>query len=149
MYNSNHIKRLKTDRHRKIQNSGGFSLIELLIAMAILAFGMLAAASMQYSAIKNNTNGNIYTQANMLAKAKLEYLKNLDIDSVELISQVDPYSDAGLINENEQPGGIYNRQWWIQDLGTQARTITVRVEWTRLGDTRSVEMVSNTRGSGV
>jgi prepilin-type N-terminal cleavage/methylation domain-containing protein len=149
MYNRNNIKRLKRDRHVVTGNSSGFSLIELMIAMAILAFGMLAAASMQYSAIRNNTNGNIYTQANMLAKAKLEYLKNLDIDSPELISKVDPYNDPGLIDENEQPGGIYLRQWWIQDLGTQARTITVRVEWTRFGDTRSVVLVSNTRGSGV
>ena len=149
MSNRNDIKRLKTDRHAVIKNAGGFSLIELIIAMAILAFGMLAAASMQYSAIKNNTNGNIYTQANMLAKAKLEYLKNLDIDSAELMAKVDPYSDPTLINETEHAGGIYWRQWWIQDLGTQARTITVRVEWTRLGDTRSVVVVSNTRGSGV
>ncbi len=149
MSNRNNIKRPNKDRHTVFCNAGGFSLIELIMALAILAFGMLAAASMQYSAIKNNTNGNIYTQANMLAKSKLEYLKNLDIDSAELVASDDWYSDPTLINENEQPGGIYNRQWLIQALGTQARTITVRVEWTRLGDTRSVVLVSNTRGSGV
>ena len=149
MSNRNNIKRPKKDRHAVIGNAGGFSLIELMIAMAILAFGMLAAASMQYSAIRNNTNGNIYTQANMLAKAKLEYLKNLDIDSAGLIANDDWYSEPTLINANEQPGGIYNRQWLIQDLGTQARTITVRVEWTRFRNTRSVVLVSNTRGSGV
>jgi prepilin-type N-terminal cleavage/methylation domain-containing protein len=128
-------------------NSKGFSLIELMIAMAILAFGMLAAASMQYSAISNNTKGNIYTQANMLAKIKLEYLKNLDIHSDGLIAG--NYTDATLIDDHEQPGGIYSRQWTIADLGSQARTITVTVQWTRLGETRSVRLVSNTRGSGV
>ena len=128
-------------------NTKGFSLIELMIAMAILAFGMLAAASMQYSAISNNTKGNIYTQANMLAKIKLEYLKNLDIHSDELVAG--NYTDATLIDDNEQPGGIYSRQWSITDLGAQARTITVTVQWTRLGETRSVQLVSNTRGSGV
>ena len=130
-------------------NSKGFSLIELLIALAVLAFGMLAAASMQYSAIRNNTKGNIYTQANMLAKTKLEYLKNLDIDSAELVASPDPYSDPTLIDDNEQPGGIYSREWIIEDLGDQARTITVTVQWTRLGETRSVQLVSNTRGGGV
>ena len=138
----------KTDRSA-CGNSKGFSLIELLIAMAVLAFGMLAAASMQYSAIRNNTKGNIYTQANMLAKTKLEYLKNLDISSDELVTSTDPYSDPTLIDDNEQPGGIYSRQWLIQNLGDQARTITVTVTWTRLGETRSVQLVSNTRGSGV
>jgi len=118
-----------------------------MIAMAILAFGMLAAASMQYSAISNNTKGNIYTQANMLAKIKLEYLKNLDIDSDELLAG--NYNDPTLIDDNEQPGGIYSRDWLIEDLGSQARTITVTVQWTRLRETRSVQLVSNTRGSGV
>ena len=126
MSNRNNTKQPDKGRRAGFSNAGGFSLIELIIAMAILAFGMLAAASMQYSAIKNNTNGNIYTQASDVW-----------------------YSDPTLINANEGPGGIYNRQWLIQALGTQARRITVRVEWTRLGDTRSVILESNTRGSGV
>jgi prepilin-type N-terminal cleavage/methylation domain-containing protein len=125
----------------------GFSLIELLIAMAILSIGMLAAASMQYYAIRNNTNGNIYTQANMLAKTRLESLKNLDIESPDLAAGT--YSDPTSIDENEQPGGIYNRSWIITNLGTLSRHITVTVQWTRLGQTRSVVISSGTRGNGI
>ena len=149
MFNNQSTQTVKKADRSVCGNSKGFSLIELLIAMAVLAFGMLAAASMQYSAIRNNTKGNIYTQANMLAKTKLEYLKNLDIGSDELLASTDPYSDPTLIDDNELPGGIYSREWLIQDLGSQARTITVTVHWTRLGETRSVRLVSNTRGSGV
>jgi Tfp pilus assembly protein PilV len=76
-----------------------------MIAMAILAFGMLAAASMQYSAISKNTKGNIYTQANMLAKIKLEYLKNLDIGSDELVAG--NYNDPTMIDDNEQPPAVF------------------------------------------
>jgi prepilin-type N-terminal cleavage/methylation domain-containing protein len=125
----------------------GFSLIELLIAMAILSIGMLAAASMQYSAIRNNTNGNIYTQANMLAKTRLESLKNLDIDSPDLAAGT--YSDPTAIDENEQPGGIYNRSWTITNLGTLSRHVTVTVQWSRYGQTRSVVISSSTRGNGI
>ncbi len=147
MFNSQTKQRLPEANRSTSGNSSGFSLIELMIAMAILAFGMLAAASMQYSAISNNTKGNIYTQANMLAKIKLEYLKNRDIDSDELVAG--NYNDPTLIDDIEQPGGIYARDWLIEDLGSQARTITVTVQWTRLRETRSVQLVSNTRGSGV
>ena len=35
-------------------NQNGFSLIEILIAMAILTLAMLAAASMQFGSIRNN-----------------------------------------------------------------------------------------------
>jgi prepilin-type N-terminal cleavage/methylation domain-containing protein len=65
--------------HRAIccsKGSSGFSFIELLIAMAILSMGMLAAVSMHFGSARNNTKGNIYTQANMLAKTQLETLKN-------------------------------------------------------------------------
>lgn len=57
-------------------NQNGFSLIEILIAMAILALAVLAAASMQFGSIRNNASGNMVTQANMLAKTQMEVLKN-------------------------------------------------------------------------
>ena len=132
---------------KKLAETKGFSLIELLIALSVLAIGMLAAASMQNSAVRNNTQGNVSTQASMLAKAQIEMLKNQDIDSTVL----DPgdYNDPSPIDENGNPGGIYNRSWRIDPLGATARRIRVTVEWNRFGESRSVVMRSNTKGSGV
>ena len=127
------------------KNENGFSLIELMIAMAILAVGMLAAGSMQYSSIRNNTKGNIYTQANMLAKARLEALKNQDIDALV----VGTYSDPSALDESGQSGGIYNRSWTISNFGAQARRIAVTVQWTRRGRTDNIVISANTRGNGV
>ena len=136
---------------RKIRNTfrkeNGFSLIEMLIAMSVLAFGMLAAASMQYSTVRNNTTGNTSTQANSLAKAQLEMLKNQDISSTALA--VGDYVDPSPIDASGNPGGIYNRSWRIDPLGTSARRIRVTVVWTKFGSTRRVIVRTNTRGSGV
>ena len=129
------------------QNDSGFSLIELSIAMCILALGMLAAATMQYSAVRNNTTGNTATQANMLAKATLEMLKSQDIESSALV--VGDYLDPSPVDANGNPGGIYNRTWRIDSLGDSARRISVTVAWTKFGNTRQVTMRSNTMGSGV
>ncbi|MGD2186955.1 MAG: prepilin-type N-terminal cleavage/methylation domain-containing protein [Desulfobacterales bacterium] len=132
---------------RGLRQEKGFSLIELLIAMSVLAFGMLAAASMQYSTVRNNTQGNVSTQASMLAKAQLEMLKNQDIGSAVLAPG--DYNDPTPIDGNGNPGGIYNRSWRIDPLGTSARRIRVTVQWTKFGSPRSVVVRSNTQGSGV
>jgi type IV pilus assembly protein PilV len=129
------------------QGAAGFSFIELMIAMAILAMGMLAAVSMHVGSSRNNTKGNIYTQANMLAKAQLETLKSQDVLSLAVGG---PYTDPNNpVDAEGQPGGIYNRSWTIETLGTDARRLTVTVQWNRLGRTSSVVVASNTKGGGV
>ena len=132
---------------RTLGGGKGFSLIELLIAMSVLAISMLAAASMQYSVVRNNTQGNVSTQAGMLAKSQLEMLKNQDISSAVLAPG--DYSDATPIDGNGNPGGIYKRSWRLDLLGTSARRIRVTVQWAKFGDPRSLVVRSNTKGSGL
>lgn len=124
-------------------NQSGFSLIELLIAMAILALAMMAAASMQFGSIRNNASGNMVTQASMLAKAQMEVLKN----STDVTTLTDDTQNN--IGADGHPGGIYNRSWVVTDLGPSARRITVTVQWTKRGRSRRIILSSNTRGNGV
>jgi len=139
--------------HRR-DGQDGLTLIELMIAMAILALCMMAAVSLHFGTARNNTNGNIITQANMLAKAQLEILKSLNIAD---LGQGGPFPNADLssiplISPEGQNGGIFRRYWTIENLGTDARRITVTVEWSRplmLGGQRRVVISSNTKGNGV
>ena len=129
----------------KLETEKGFSLLETMIAIAILAVGMLAAATMQYRAVQNNTKGNVLTQANMLAKAQLESLKGQDLVDIP----AGTYSDPTSLDAEGQPGGIYNRSWTITNLGDSSRRITVTVQYQRMGKQINVELSSNTRGNGV
>ena len=129
---------------KTLHNQDGLTMVELSIAMAIMSIGLLAVAAMQFGTSRNNTNGNIYTQANLLAMSQLELLKNQDVSFLLAGS----YTEASTVDENGEPGGIYTRRWTITDIGTMARELTVTVEWTRLGRTRSVQVTSNTRGNG-
>lgn len=136
---------------RRKDGQSGFTLIELMIAMAILGMGMVAAVSMHFGTARNNTNGNIITQANMLAKTQLETLKSLNITG---LVQGGPFPNTDvsaipLITPDGQNGGIFRRYWTIENLGTDARRITVTVEWGRFGSQRRVVISSNTKGSGV
>jgi prepilin-type N-terminal cleavage/methylation domain-containing protein len=129
---------------KALRTQDGLTMVELSIAMAIMSIGLLAVAAMQVGTSRNNTNGNIYTQANLLAMSQLELLKNQDVSFLLAGS----YTEASTVDENGEPGGIYTRRWTITDIGTMARELTVTVEWTRLGRTRSVQVTSNTRGNG-
>ena len=128
----------------------GFSLIELLIAMSVLAFGSLAVASLQFSTVLNNANGNVYTHANMLVRDKMEELIEQLHNTEDLATLVDG-EDPGLIDSNGDPGGIYKRRWFFEDPwdSAQSRRVRVTVEWTRMGHTRSVEISSNAKRNDI
>lgn len=123
-------------------------LVEALISIAIFSIGFLAVAMLVISVTQNNTRGHILTQANMLAKAKLEMLKGEDIESDDL--KVGDYADTSTVDAYGNQGGIFTRTWTIQDqLGfNTSREITVTVNWKRHGQTRSVVLTTLTKGNG-
>ncbi|MEW5790161.1 MAG: type IV pilus modification protein PilV [Pseudomonadota bacterium] len=53
--------------HTPPSPQSGFSLIEVMIAMAIFAFGLLALAALQVAALRATTDSQYITQANLLA----------------------------------------------------------------------------------
>ena len=139
----------KNMKNSAIMCQRGYSLIEILIAIAIFAIGILAVAQMQLASSKNTTNGNITTMAAMLARDKMEELKSEDIASAVLA--VGDYNDPNNpVDQNGNPGGIFTRNWQITNPlgGTDTRQIQVTVSFSRRGQTRSVEFISITRGNG-
>lgn len=135
-------------RHSKlIKNQDGLSLIETLIALAIFSIGILGVAQLQLWNVRNNTTGNITTQATMLARAQLEVLKNTE-DVTTLTSGADANNP---INPDGTAGGIYTRSWVVTGAGVgglAARQIEVTVSWNRRGQNRNVVLTTITKGNG-
>jgi prepilin-type N-terminal cleavage/methylation domain-containing protein len=50
----------------------GFTLLEVIVAISILTFGLLAVATMQTTAIRGNYNANCITEATTVAQDRLE-----------------------------------------------------------------------------
>lgn len=130
------------------ENDNGYMLIEALISIAIFAVGFLAVATLVFSATRNNTSGNLLTQANMLARQQLEQLKSTP-DITTLPAALTTFSD-GPWDGNGNPGGIYTRSWTIQDtMGfNTSREIEVTVNWTWRGQNRRVVLSTLTKGNG-
>jgi type II secretory pathway pseudopilin PulG len=131
----------------KSTNQKGYMLIEALISIAIFSIGFLAVATLVLSATRNNTRGNILTQANMLARQRLEQLKNTP--DITTLSVPTTNTESG-IDANGDPGGIYTRITTIEDtLGfNTSRAIAVTVNWTWQGQNRSIVLSTITKGNG-
>jgi type IV pilus assembly protein PilV len=140
---------MRLEMNRGIQPPGnkGFTLIEVLITMAIFSIGVLAVASMQYWSVRNTASGNVMTLAANLARAQMETLKSVpDVTSLTTGASLNPIDADG----NPDPDGIFTRTWVIANpLGTSGtRRIDVTVGWRRQGQNRSVVLTSISRGNG-
>lgn len=103
-------------------NKRGFTLIEVLVGLVILAIGLLAIAGMQLTSVKGNSFSNNLTQASVLAQDRLEILRNLPWGHDDL--------SGGTHLEGTIPGTIFTREYVITVIpGTTMLDITVTVRW--------------------
>ncbi len=131
-------------RYGFFNNERGISLIEILIALAIFSFGILAVAQLQLGNVKNNTNGNAVTMATLLARQQMEVLKN-EANVASLNDGADPNNP---ITADGNPGGIFTLTWEVDPgVTSTSRSLLVRVSWTRQGGRREVVLTSLTRGN--
>ena len=99
-------KRIKS---KKISNSKGFTLIEVLVAMAIFSIGILAIGSMQLAATRGSSSARLSTEAVTLAQSQAETLILLPYNS-------SPALDTGSHGPN--PVGAYSVGWDVWDTAT-------------------------------
>lgn len=105
----------------KKRNKGGFTLIEILIALFILSVGLLGMSSMVLSVIQATAQSKEAATATTLLQDKMEGLKSVSISSLT----------SG--NDSATRGNItYLRQWAVSTVGNLS-TITVTVNWTSRG----------------
>ena len=104
-------------------NQEGFTLIEVLIAMAIFAVGILALAGLQVTYIGGNSSAQMQTEATALGAQVIEHLKSLPFDAAELDPAANPHQPpAG-------GSGPYDVRWTVSDNTpvNNAKTIAVTV----------------------
>jgi Tfp pilus assembly protein PilV len=85
---------------RQRSREEGLTLVELLIAVALLGFILLAIAPLFIASVKSNYSGNEYTSANMLARDRLEQLMNRPFLDSQLAPGAHTISDQPLTLPN-------------------------------------------------
>ena len=97
-------------------SQSGFTILEVMIAISILAIGLLAVFSGQNMAIRGNNRASHLTEGMTLAQDKMEELLALPYDDVDATGS--PVTD---------PGG-YTIKWTVDDtVFTHGKLINVTV----------------------
>jgi prepilin-type N-terminal cleavage/methylation domain-containing protein len=99
----------------------GFTLIEAIMATAILVVGLAAVSNLIFVAISSNTLGNRMTTASFLASQKMEQLRSIPFDDPAMVDSAanSLQVDQALFNEDntvERVGNFHTR-WNITTVG--------------------------------
>ena len=148
---------------KHLNNQSGFSLIEALVAMAILSIGLLAVSLMQIGAMKGNSNAINRSDGSAIAQSVMDTLRSVPLDN-SLLTAVGDDLDNGIATGGNQPipgdadhtgteifgtnpvaganGQSYTVFWNVLDDSpvTNAKTIRVFVYWndSRFGLNRAI-----------
>ncbi|MBE0569136.1 MAG: prepilin-type N-terminal cleavage/methylation domain-containing protein [Deltaproteobacteria bacterium] len=126
---------------RKRTDEEGFSLLEVLISLVILAVGLLALALFQVTAIKGNSIASKWTTATQLTQERLENFRHAPWAGIS--SSPAAAYDTGTMrpqyanivaNAGDNvlvpgTGTRYYRAWFVNNDSATLRTITVWTCW--------------------
>ncbi len=111
-------------RTRFVSNASGFTIIEVLVAIAIFSIGLMAMGALQTSALMKTGDVTRKTEAWALLAEQAERLKQLPFYQDFPPQNFSPDLTAGLHAQNS-PDGRYTFQWLVVDnqpIGTQNET---------------------------
>ena len=112
-----------------IEKQTGFSLIEVLVGLVILAVGLLAMAGLQATSVRGNAFSNNLMQATYVAQDRLEFIINLPLDSSQL--QAGNYNPGPITistPERSYSSVVFNPSYTVVVNGN-LKTINYTVTW--------------------
>jgi type IV pilus assembly protein PilV len=121
---------MKTCCGKTIKNEKGFTLLEMLIAVTLIAVGLLATASMQGIALNSNSIANKLSVANLLAQKVVEDLHSRSVSDSIFTSSVS--NVAYMLNSSGTPSTNIT----IPGAGTYSATYTITPNASATGTTR-------------
>jgi type IV pilus assembly protein PilV len=112
----------------------GFTFVEVMVALVILAIGILALAELQFTSLKGNSSSKATTAAVAVAETKMEEIRSAGYTNIaaEAPTQV---TASGLTFTREV-------QVTTNSPMTNAKTVTVTVSWVEGSMTRTIPMAS-------
>jgi len=117
---------------RSTRARGGFTLIEIMIALGVFGVGMLALAAMQLHAMRGGSGGRHSTQAAAIAESQMEVLQRLRWTDLTVTGAAftTPVARTNLVQGPGATEMTYLVDWRVANVTTGwTRAIDVRVTW--------------------
>jgi type IV pilus assembly protein PilV len=133
-------------------SQGGFSLLEVLIALTVLAVGLLGLAMFQVTAIQGNSSASDTVAATYYGQDQMERLQLVPFDN--LVSS--PYGISGGLPDNtiqsitdsdqttvSKKGQRFQRVWAVSNVTPTLKMIRLWVYWwDQRGRSHTVQLVT-------
>lgn len=123
----------------KLRRQEGFSLVEVLVALTILAVGLLGLAMFQVTAIKGNAIASKWTVATELAQDRIERFRHVAWSNITSSSSsgfnagtmLPEYANLpGAAGDNTTVRGIpYYRVWYVNPPTSATNSFTTITVW--------------------
>ena len=123
----------KEKKFKSSYKERGFTLIEVLIAMAIFSIGILGVGTMQIRSTTGNTSARIRTEASIWAQDRVETLMLLPYGSSPALD-IGPAGIGPPLHQVTE--GLYTVQWDVS-AGVTANTKIIQVTVIGRGNRRS------------
>jgi prepilin-type N-terminal cleavage/methylation domain-containing protein len=105
------------------QKNRGFTLVEVLVAIAFLTISMLAVLHALGLSVEHNMKNIIMDEAVRISEQKMNELRNTPFASLTSSTQ------SPLLRTFRNVTISYNVNWIVQNFSADSRTIRVLVQW--------------------
>ncbi|MFZ5570980.1 MAG: type IV pilus modification PilV family protein [Thermodesulfobacteriota bacterium] len=137
----------KKYNHRQ-DAASGYTLIEVLIAIAVFSIGVLAVASMQIASTSGNVTAQVVTDLTYVAAKQMERIISQPYDSIVTTNPAAATADwidnddDGLVDEAGETATRFSSGWTVTDNELMNDTKTVRLTITENFKDRDITLTN-------
>jgi len=136
------LPELKTDYRQEARSQAGFTMIEILVSMLLLAIVITGLAGIQVASIRQATASKTTTEAKSLAQQIFEQYRTMPFATLQTMESVGEwtahldFSGEAMtrVNARGQRPGNFNVDRFINNGGSGGLLVMIRVTWTDVAD---------------